>query len=79
MSTPPLFLVDELPSGDVLSLTGDEGRHAARVKRLSVGEPVLVSERGMELLQASLDRVVAAMQAAWLSYWVSRVRTGWHA
>lgn len=44
MSTPPLFLVDELPSGDALSLSGDEGRHAARVKRLSVGEPVLVSD-----------------------------------
>lgn len=42
--TPPLFLVDELPAGDTLALTGDEGRHAARVKRLAVGEPVLVGD-----------------------------------
>ena len=44
MSTAPLFLLDELPPGDVIELTGDEGRHAARVKRLSVGEHVLVSD-----------------------------------
>jgi 16S rRNA (uracil1498-N3)-methyltransferase len=44
VSTPPLFLLDDLPAGDVIELTGEEGRHAARVKRLSVGEPVLVSD-----------------------------------
>jgi 16S rRNA (uracil1498-N3)-methyltransferase len=46
--TPPLFLVDDLPDGDTLALSGDEGRHAARVKRLAVGELVLVGDgRGM--------------------------------
>jgi len=36
--TAPLFLVDGLPAGDDGVLTGDEGRHAARVRRLRVGE-----------------------------------------
>lgn len=44
MSTAPLFLVDELPAGDRLRLDGPEGRHAATVKRLRVGEPVLVGD-----------------------------------
>jgi 16S rRNA (uracil1498-N3)-methyltransferase len=44
MSTAPLFLLDPLPSGDVIELLGDEGRHAARVKRLGVGEDVLVAD-----------------------------------
>jgi 16S rRNA (uracil1498-N3)-methyltransferase len=42
--TPPLFLVDALPDGDRIELTGDEGRHAARVRRLSVGERLLVGD-----------------------------------
>jgi 16S rRNA (uracil1498-N3)-methyltransferase len=42
--TPPLFLVDELPPGDVVVLDGAEGRHAARVKRIGVGETVLVGD-----------------------------------
>lgn len=44
MSTPPLFLLDPLPDGAEFALTGDEGRHAARVKRLGVGEPLLVGD-----------------------------------
>jgi 16S rRNA (uracil1498-N3)-methyltransferase len=44
MSTAPLFLLDPLPTGEVLELRGDEGRHAARVKRLGAGEPVLVGD-----------------------------------
>jgi len=42
--TPPLFLLDPLPAGDEFVLGGDEGRHAARVKRLGAGEPLLVSD-----------------------------------
>jgi 16S rRNA (uracil1498-N3)-methyltransferase len=42
--TPPLFLVDTLPHGDLVVLDGDEGRHAHRVKRLTVGERVLVGD-----------------------------------
>jgi 16S rRNA (uracil1498-N3)-methyltransferase len=44
MSTPPLFLADPLPGGDRIVLDGDEGRHAARVRRLGSGEAVLVSD-----------------------------------
>jgi 16S rRNA (uracil1498-N3)-methyltransferase len=42
--TPPLFLVDALPDGAELRLSGNEGRHAARVKRLGVGEDVLIGD-----------------------------------
>lgn len=52
--TPPLFLVDELPPGDELRLTGDEGRHAATVKRLTAGEAVLVSDGRGGLLECSV-------------------------
>jgi 16S rRNA (uracil1498-N3)-methyltransferase len=44
LPTPPLFLLPVLPPGDRVVLDGDEGRHAARVKRLGVGESVLVSD-----------------------------------
>lgn len=57
--TPPLFLVDELPAGDSLQLGGDEGRHAARVKRLAAGESVLVSDGRGVLLDCSVDAVTA--------------------
>jgi 16S rRNA (uracil1498-N3)-methyltransferase len=33
-----------LPDGDVAVIDGEEGRHAATVKRLEVGEPVLVGD-----------------------------------
>ena len=42
--TPPLFLVDPLPGAGDFSLVGDEGRHAARVRRLGIGEPVWVGD-----------------------------------
>ena len=44
--TSALFLCDDL-TGDVLSLSGPEGRHAATVRRVQVGEPVdLADGRG---------------------------------
>jgi 16S rRNA (uracil1498-N3)-methyltransferase len=42
--SPPLFLLDPLPDEPRLVLAGDEGRHAARVLRLSVGESVRVAD-----------------------------------
>lgn len=42
--TPPLFLVDELPPGDSIDLDGDEGRHAALVKRIRSGEALLIGD-----------------------------------
>ena len=44
--TPPLFLVPELGTGDRLVLTGPEAHHAGTVKRLAVGEQVLLAEIG---------------------------------
>jgi 16S rRNA (uracil1498-N3)-methyltransferase len=44
LSTPPLFFVEHLPSAPTLRLDGAEGHHAARVRRLGVGERVLVAD-----------------------------------
>ena len=41
---PPLFLVDSLPDGDLVRLDGPEGRHAATVRRLRVGEAIAVGD-----------------------------------
>lgn len=41
--TAPLFLIHSL-DGDVLTLTGDEGRHAATVRRVQPGERVDVGD-----------------------------------
>jgi 16S rRNA (uracil1498-N3)-methyltransferase len=57
--TPPLFLVDELPPGDEVHLRGDEGRHAARVKRLTRGEAVLISDGRGELLECTVTVVAS--------------------
>lgn len=57
MTTAPLFFVDHLPSGPTLRLDGDEGRHASRVRRLGVGEPVVVADG----LGAVADCVVAGV------------------
>lgn len=38
------FLVDKLADGDRFALTGEEGRHAARVRRLGVGESLTVGD-----------------------------------
>lgn len=59
--TPPLFLLDELPetvvAGGELLLAGDEGRHAARVKRLRAGEELLVSDGRGALLDCTVATV----------------------
>jgi len=41
---PPLFRLSPLPPGDTLVLKGDEGRHAATVRRLQLGEVVEVTD-----------------------------------
>jgi 16S rRNA (uracil1498-N3)-methyltransferase len=44
----PLFLLDELPDGDELTVSGQEGRHAVDVLRLTPGERVRVGDgRGL--------------------------------
>ncbi|MEV8515969.1 16S rRNA (uracil(1498)-N(3))-methyltransferase [Dactylosporangium sp. NPDC051484] len=42
--SPPLFLVDELPSGDRFTLAGAEGHHAANVQRITTGEALLLCD-----------------------------------
>jgi 16S rRNA (uracil1498-N3)-methyltransferase len=56
--TPPLFLIDGLPAGDEVRLVGDEGRHAARVKRLGPGEDVLVSDGAGTVLACTVTAVL---------------------
>lgn len=52
------FLLDAVPDGDRIALGGDEGRHAARVRRLAVGEVLTVGDgRG-----TVADCVVAAVR-----------------
>ena len=44
----PLFLLDEVPDGDALTVAGPEGRHAVDVLRLAPGERVRVGNgRGL--------------------------------
>ena len=56
VSTPPLFLVEQLPAGDAVVLDGPEGRHAATVKRLSPGEDVRLADGRGGLVHAVVDR-----------------------
>jgi 16S rRNA (uracil1498-N3)-methyltransferase len=44
VSTAPLFLVAHLPPSGSLLLDGPEGRHASTVKRLRMGEAVLLAD-----------------------------------
>ncbi|WP_216216227.1 16S rRNA (uracil(1498)-N(3))-methyltransferase [Amycolatopsis aidingensis] len=43
-STPPLFLVAELPAGERTVLTGEEARHAGTVRRTRAGERLALSD-----------------------------------
>lgn len=61
--TPPLFLLDSLPSGgspagsEHLVLDGAEGHHAADVARLRAGEQVLLSDGRGTILTAVVNAV----------------------
>jgi 16S rRNA (uracil1498-N3)-methyltransferase len=55
--TAALFLVEELPAVDRFALTGDEGRHAARVRRLTVGESLTVGDGRGGLLDCTVSSV----------------------
>ena len=57
--TPPLFLLDPLPPGDLVVLDGDEGRHAARVKRIGAGEQVLVGDGHGSIASCTVEAVAA--------------------
>lgn len=55
--SPPLFLVEALPPGDVVVLDGAEGRHAARVRRIAAGEAVLIADGRGGLASCVVDEV----------------------
>jgi 16S rRNA (uracil1498-N3)-methyltransferase len=44
VTTLPVFLVDRLPEGPGIVLDGQEGRHAATVRRLRTGEELVLSD-----------------------------------
>ncbi|MCZ2837052.1 16S rRNA (uracil(1498)-N(3))-methyltransferase [Modestobacter sp. VKM Ac-2985] len=50
----PLFLLDQVPDGDVLTVDGAEGRHAVDVLRLGAGERVRVSDGRGLLVEGSV-------------------------
>ena len=50
----PLFLLDAVPDGDVLTVEGAEGRHAVDVLRLAAGERVRVSDGRGLLVEGSV-------------------------
>ena len=52
-----LFLVDELASGDLIVLDGDEGHHAATVKRVRPGEQVSIGDGRGAVLGATVVKV----------------------
>lgn len=52
--SPPLFLLDVLPEGDTIHLGGEEGRHAATVRRIGVGECVLVGDGRGRVLETTV-------------------------
>lgn len=55
--TLPVFLVPALPSGEEFVLDGPEGRHAATVKRLRVGEELVLSDGSGVLVRCSVVAV----------------------
>lgn len=66
--TPPLFLVPDLGSGDLLVLTGAEAHHAGTVRRLVPGEDVLLADGHGGLaeavvLEVARDQVSFTVQA----------------
>lgn len=55
--TPPLFLIDVLPTADIAVLSGPEGRHAARVRRIGVGEHVGLGDGRGSILRCEVTAV----------------------
>lgn len=70
MGTPPLFLCDPLPVTNEFELGGDEGRHAARAKRIGAGEVLWVGDGHGSVAEC----VVADVRLDGLRLFVSRRR-----
>ena len=64
----PLFLLDEVPGGVVVTVGGAEGRHAVDVLRLAAGERVRVSDgQGLLVLGSVLSAEASTLQVHVLS------------
>jgi 16S rRNA (uracil1498-N3)-methyltransferase len=50
----PFFLVDRVPGPGVFVLDGPEGRHAATVRRLRIGEPLVLTDGAGTLAPAAV-------------------------
>jgi 16S rRNA (uracil1498-N3)-methyltransferase len=66
----PLFLVDALPAGSSYTMDGPEGRHAATVQRLRVGETLLLGDGGGAIALARVtavgrDRLDVTIEQRW--------------
>ncbi len=57
--TPPLFFLQDLPDTESVELTGDEGHHAAKVRRMRVGEAVQLGDGRGGLLDCRITAVRA--------------------
>ncbi len=55
--TAPLFRLDPLPADERVRLTGDEGRHAARVRRLRAGEDVVLTDGRGTVARGAVEAV----------------------
>lgn len=56
-STPPVFLVDDLPAADSAVLDGDEARHAVTVRRTRAGERLTLADGRGGLADCVVDAV----------------------
>jgi len=53
----PFFLVEQIPEAGPFQLTGPEGRHAAAVRRLRVGERLMLSDGAGTVAPATVTRL----------------------
>ncbi|WP_027946528.1 16S rRNA (uracil(1498)-N(3))-methyltransferase [Amycolatopsis taiwanensis] len=63
-STPPVFLVDELPAGPRAVLDGEEGRHAATVRRMRAGERLTLTDGAGSAAECVIEAVRPGRDAA---------------
>ncbi|MGH3516663.1 MAG: 16S rRNA (uracil(1498)-N(3))-methyltransferase [Haloechinothrix sp.] len=54
---PPVFLVDAVPAGNRAVLEGDEARHAATVRRMRVGERLVLTDGAGNLVSCVVTTV----------------------
>lgn len=53
----PVFLIDAVPTSDVMTLEGPEGHHAANVQRMRAGERLTLSDGAGSMAEAEVSAV----------------------